>query len=425
MTSRIIAAAAVLALATGAKAQDFNRYFNDRTLRLDYVFAGDATKTNVALDRQISTPGWAGRTHNLSKLPLAGNGQITVRDAATGDTLYRHSFSSLYQEWIATEEASKVQKAFRNSYLVPQPKGEALIDITLLDNRAQPIASMTHRYSPDDVLVKQNDNAAVTPHRYLHRGTVANPIDVAILAEGYTEDEMDSFYEHAQTAVDAILDHEPFKSRPEAFNFVAVASPSADSGVSIPKLGQWKDTAFGSHFSTFYSDRYLTTGNVPDIHDALTGIPYEHIIILANTPEYGGGGIYNSYTLTAARHENFRPVVVHEFGHSFGGLADEYFYEGDVMDDTYALDVEPWEPNVTTLVNFDSKWAPILEKGTPVPTPIEDKDKYPVGVYEGAAYSFKGLYRPADLCRMRVNNYPTFCPACQRALSLLIDFYTK
>ena len=160
----------------------------------------------------------------------------------------------------------------------------------------------------------------------------------------------------------------------------------------------------GSNFSTFYSDRYLTTGNVKAVHDLLTGIPYEHIIILANTDEYGGGGIYNSYTLTTARHENFKPVVVHEFGHSFGGLADEYFYDNDdISTSDYHAGIEPWEPNITTLADFGKKWEDMLKAGTPVPTPSADAQLYPTGVYEGGGYVSKGVYRPADECRMRDN----------------------
>ncbi len=234
---------------------------------------------------------------------------------------------------------------------------------------------------------------------------------------------MDSFYSHAAVAVESILAHEPFKSLADRFNFIAVASPSDDTGVSVPRLDDWRSTAFGSHFSTFYSDRYLTTPSLFRVHDALRGIPYEHIIILANTEEYGGGGIYNSYTLTAARHPLFRPVVVHEFGHSFGGLADEYFYENDVMTDTYPTDVEPWEPNITTMRDFASKWKHLLPAETPIPTPTADAAKYPVGVYEGGGYSFKGVYRPADECRMRNNTYPSFCPGCNDALIKLINFY--
>lgn len=236
---------------------------------------------------------------------------------------------------------------------------------------------------------------------------------------------MDSFISHATVAVNEMLSYEPYKRYADRFNFIAVESPSNESGVSIPLQGRWPDTAFGAHFSTFHSDRYLTTPRVKLVHDALEGIPYEHIIILANTPQYGGGGIYNSYLLTSALTPQFKPVVVHEFGHSFGGLADEYFYTGDVMEDSYPFDIEPWEPNITTLVDFGSKWKPLLKKGTPVPTPIEKKKKYPLGVYEGGGYSWKGIYRPADECRMRNNEYPTFCPACEDALERLIRFYTE
>ena len=407
-------------------AVDFGKVFADSTLRLDYIFAAKPSgERSVYLSGQSSTGAWAGRRHNLDRLPLQDTEEVTVRSVASGDTVYRTSFSSLYHEWLSTEETTTTPKAFEHTVLVPFPKDSVDITVELLDNRHSTMASMTHRFNPADILVVNKNRKELPPHRYIHKGgDPSKAIDVAILAEGYTVAEMDSFYRHATVAVEAILSHEPFKSRKDDFNFVAVASPSIDSGVSVPRIGDWKSTAFSSSFSTFYSDRYLTSLHLKDIHDALSGIPYEHIIILANTPEYGGGGIYNSYTLTASRHKQFRPVVVHEFGHSFGGLADEYFYEGDVMDDTYPKDIEPWEPNVTTLVNFDSKWKSLLPAGTSVPTPVEKASQYPVGVYEGAAYSFHGLYRPADHCRMRDNSWPVFCPACQSALNALIDFYT-
>nr|MBP6140116.1 peptidase M64 [Bacteroides sp.] len=228
-----------------------------------------------------------------------------------------------------------------------------------------------------------------------------------------------------EIACQSLFEHEPFKSMKSKFNVVAVASPSTDSGVSIPKDRLWKKTAFSSHFDTFYSERYLTTSRVKQIHNALAGIPYEHIIILANTKQYGGGGIFNAFTLTTAHHPLFRPVVVHEFGHSFGGLGDEYFYEDDVMNDTYPKSVEPWEPNITTLVNFSTKWKSLLNTSTPIPTPVDKKDKYRIGVYEGGGYSSKGIYRPAYDCRMRTNDCAEFCPACQDALRKLILFYTE
>lgn len=419
-----MAAALSATLTFGATANDFNKNFNDSTLRVDFTLGGDANHTYVLLDRQSKFEGWAGRRVNLDKLPYTGNAQITVVDALTNDTIYRNSFSTLFNEWQRTEEAEQTAKSFQSTMLVPLPKRDARITIETLDARLQPTASNTHTYTPGDVLIAEYRQPN-HPSRYLHKGgDPKDAIDVVILAEGYTQGEMDKFFSHAQSAVDAMFTHEPFKSRRDNFNFLAVGTPSKDTGVSVPLKNQWRETAFGSHFSTFYSDRYLTTPNVGMIHDALTGVPYEHIIILANTPVYGGGGIFNNYTLTTSLHDNFAPVVVHEFGHSFGGLADEYFYEEEVMKDTYPTDVEPWEPNITTLVDFASKWEPIVKKGTPVPTPVAERDKYPVGVYEGGGYSFKGVYRPADECRMRNNTWPAFCGGCERALNLLIDFYT-
>jgi len=422
-----IAVIYTLSMLSVLQAQDFDKYYLDKTLRLDYILGAtpDGGRT-VLLDAQSHLPGWAGRRHNLKKLPLEGNGIVTVSDEATGDTIYRTSFSSLYHEWLSTDEAQTTAKGFEHTVLVPYPKSSAIIDIDIRDSRHNTMARMKHRFDPKDILIGAKGEKDVASHRYLHKGgEPEKAIDVAILAEGYTEAEMDSFYRDAQIAVDAILSYEPFKSHAKDFNFVAVGSRSLESGVSVPRLNDWKSTSFSSHFSTFYSDRYLTSLHIKDIHDALAGIPYEHIIILANTTEYGGGGIYNSYTLTAAGHKLFRPVVVHEFGHSFGGLADEYFYEGDVMDDSYPKDVEPWEPNITTLVDFDSKWKSIVPEGCPVPTPVSKSGIYPVGVYEGGGYSFHGVYRPADDCRMRTNTAPEFCPACQRALDMLIKFYIE
>jgi len=411
---------------SSTRAQVFADHFADKTLRVDYIFNGNASGQAICLDGLSALPTWAGRKHHLAELPLQGNGQIVMRNAASGKTIYTTSFSSLFQEWLETDEARNVTKGFENTFLLPYPLQPVEIEITLLDPRRNVRASMKHIVHPNDVLIEQKGNSHITPHKYLlHNDSPEKCIDVAILAEGYTLQEIQTFYEDADIACKSIFDHEPFKSMKKRFNVVAVASPSTDSGVSVPRLNEWKHTAFSSHFSTFYSDRYLTTSRVKAIHDALAGIPYEHIIILANTEEYGGGGIYNSYTLTTAHHPMFRPVVVHEFGHSFGGLADEYFYDNDVMTDTYPLDIEPWEQNISTQVDFAAKWKDMLSENTPVPTPAEVSENYPTGVYEGGGYSAKGIFRPAENCRMRTNEYPAFCPVCQRALRRIIEFYTE
>lgn len=415
-----------LAVTVSLSGQNFNDYFADKTLRLDYLFVGNAQHQEVTLRELSCLPGWAGRRYHLSELPLKGDGQIHVRDKASGVEIYSHSFSSLFQEWLDTDEAKGSTKGFENTFLVPYPLRPVEIETLLFDARGEVATRFVHTVDPADILIHAKGTGEILPHKYLWKGgDVEQCIDIAILAEGYTEEEMERFYQDATIAMESLFNHEPFGSMKERFNIVAVASPSIDRGVSVPRLGEWRRTAFGSHFSTFYSDRYLTTSDVRSIHDALSGIAYEHIIILANTDEYGGGGIYNAFTLTTAHHKDFRPVVVHEFGHSFGGLADEYFYENDTMTDTCPLEVEPWEQNITTRIDFASKWEDMLTPGTPVPTPVAESKRYPVGVYEGGGYSTKGVYRPADYCRMRVNEWPEFCPVCQRALRRLIDFYTQ
>lgn len=412
----------------GAEAQSFDDYFIDKTLRVDYLFNGDASKQVISLDELVSLPGWAGRRHALDRLPLEGNGDITMVDKASGKVIYRTSFSSLFQEWLGEKEAQLLTRGFENTFLLPYPKYPAIVTVRLKDVRHQPCAVLEHEVNPEDILIHQRGTSQITPHRYLLQNGVSDAcIDIAILAEGYTSDEMEVFYKDAQDACEAIFSHEPFKRLKHKFNVVAVESVSQDSGVSIPRKNEWKNTAVSSHFDTFYSDRYLTTRSVKAMHNWLAGIPYEHIIILANTDTYGGGGIYNAYLLTTAHHAMFKPVVVHEFGHSFGGLADEYAYD-EAPSPLYPYEVEPWEPNITTLVDFGSKWKDLVPEGIPVPTPVETdpaKIYTKVGVYEGAGYTKKGIYRPTTECRMKINEAPCFCPVCERALERLIRFYTE
>ena len=406
----------------------------EKTLRVDYVFSGTDKATEISLERLYSFDGWAGRTVNLDRVPVKGNGQISMTDVATGKVIYMQSFSTLFQEWKTTEEATKLRKAFENTFLLPMPSAKAAVKVELYDFFGNVCASLNHIVDPSDILIKRM-KPEPAPHRYLLKsGNPQEKIDVAIVAEGYTKEEAEQFYKDAQVAVEAILAHEPFGTYRDRFNFVAIALESKDSGVSVPREGLWKDTAVGSNYDTFYSDRYLTTSCVWKMHDVLCGIPYEHLVILANTDTYGGGGIYNSYTLTTALHKDFKPVVVHEFGHSFAGLADEYYYD-DQFVEYYYPDSEPWEQNITTLFDFESKWDDMLPKIIQIPTPVEGnvwekikagtKPESIVGVYEGAGYQSKGVYRPYPDCRMKTNAAESFCPVCQRAIARIIEFYTE
>ena len=277
----------------------------EQTLRVDYMFSGTDKSVEISLDEMSRFDGWAGRRNNLKEVPVRGNGQICMTDAQTGDTLYRMSFSTLFQEWQTTEEATKVRKSFENVFLLPMPSAKAKVNVHLYDFFGNIVASLNHEVDPSDVLIRYLRPEA-PEHRYLLKsGSPEEKIDVAIVAEGYTAEEMSTFYADAQTAMEAILRHEPFGTYKDRFNFVAVALESADSGVSVPGQGLWKNTALSSHFDTFYMYRYLTTLRLKNLHDSLCGIPYEHIVILANTDTYGGGGIFNTYTLDHTNHGVF------------------------------------------------------------------------------------------------------------------------
>ena len=421
---------AVLAMLMGAsqvKAQNFDDYFVDKTLRVDYTFAGNSDKQLIAVDELNVLPRWYGKKQRLSELPVEGNGQITVRDHRSGKVIYRNSFSTLFQEWLSYPEAAKNTQSFENVFLVPMPKDTVDITLDLRNNRREIMTSLTHQVAPKDILIHHKGDNPI-PYETLQAAADTNKcIHIAYVAEGYTEEEMPIFLQDAKEANDAIFAHEPFKSMKDRFNVVAVKSVSQDSGTSEPGKGIWKKTALSSHFDTFYSERYLTTLHLKDLHNCLAGTPYEHIIVLVNSTRYGGGGILNSYNLTTCHQKWFKPVVVHEFGHSFAGLADEYAYESEAIP-MYPHDVEPWEKNITTLVDFDSKWKGMIKKGTPIPTPLSKKEKEAVnkvGVFEGAGYSVKGVYRGVQDCRMRINETPNFCAVCKKALTDIIDFYTK
>ena len=340
----------------------FDAWFEDRTLRLDYIFSGDSVNQHIALDEMLSLPYWAGRHNNLDSLALFGNGQIYVRDAGTQQLIYATSFSTLFQEWQHTPEAAVKVKAFENCFMVPMPRKPVNVTVELADSHQRVTSSLTTYVDPSDILIRRTDNYTVYPHScVLRSGSEARCVDLAIVAEGYREDQMGLFREDAQKFCDQLFNHEPYTHLKNRFNVVAVAVPSRDEGASIPSQNIWKETALGASFDTFYSDRYLTTLHVKRLNNVLTGIPFDQIVVLVNTDKYGGGGIYNLYMLASAHHAMSLPVCVHEFGHSFVGLADEYDY-GDGTD-YYHKDVEPWEKNITTLKDFKSKWADMIEEG--------------------------------------------------------------
>ena len=422
-----------------ANAQNFDDYFEDKTLRLDYIVAGDSVNQSIYFEQAYTNPTWAGRKTCLAEKFLNGNGQVTVYEHGTDKVLYVNTFSTLFQEWQLTTEAKHLQKAFESSFLVPFPKKPVDVSITLTDTHQKVTAELKHTVDPTDILIRPLGENGI-PYQYVVKsGNSSDCIDLAIVAEGYRKDQIDKFYKDAQRAADAIFEREPFASLKSRFNVVAVAAPSQDEGPSIPHDCKWKNTLANSHYDTFYSARYLTTSKIHRIYDALSNVPFEQIIVLVNSQTYGGGGIYNQVTLSTSDHPTFKKVLVHEFGHGYAGLGDEY--STDEYDPMYPSDTEPWEPNLTTLVDFKSKWEDMMPKGVKVPTSLaklpdnkniknEKEQKQlndavkKIGVFEGAGNQSKGCYRPAQVCRMRINEVDDFCPVCQRAIKRITDFYT-
>lgn len=478
----LIATALLCIAQWSAAAVDFHDYFENRTLRLEYMFAGDSARQQIFVSGYAASKEWAGRRVNLDTLLLKGTADLTMRSLKDGKVIFRTSFSSHFQEWVGTKRAVSLPMAYEHIILVPMPRQEVEITVRLFDFRERPCATLTHRFTPKDILVRETQPIAGKESRYIFRnGDSKDHIDIAILSEGYTKQELPQFFKDAERLTDILFSYEPFKANKQRFNVVAVAQASPQSGVSEPGKGQWRQTNLGAFFDFEDTERLLGLTNLFRTGDVLADTPWEHLIVLANTATYGGAGVYNSYEITAAKNDFAPEVLVHEFGHSFGGLGDEYFYD-DQYTQYYYPDREPWNPNLTTLHSFfapkskntaaknknataegknattknknatvesknvttknknfapesqtqdsplwgEKKWADMLKKPVHIPTTLHDaqgeQDTETIGLYEGGGYQSKGVYRPAYNCRMRTNAVPRFCPVCRRALQKMIDY---
>ena len=236
---------------------------------------------------------------------------------------------------------------------------------------------------------------------------------------------MQQFKKDCERFAKYLLDASPYKENKDKINIWGIEAVSFDSGTDIPAEDVWKRTAVGTSFYTFYSERYLMTYDNKTLHDIAANAPYDQIFILVNTDKYGGGGIYNFYSTCSANNFYSDYVSTHEFGHTFAGLGDEYYTSEVPTENFYPKDLEPWEPNLTTLVNFAKKWKNMIGKNVPIPTPETDTYKDTIGVYEGGGYEPKGVYRPMQDCSMKSLSYNIFCPVCKKAIQNMIDFYTE
>src|SRR5665647_3550370 len=234
-----------------------------------------------------------------------------------------------------------------------------------------------------------------------------------------------NFFDGEFLFFDSLFAVVPFSQMNEYFNVYALKTPSVESGTDIPGEHIFRNTLYNSTFYTFDISRYLTTSDMKNIHDMAAVVPYDHLIILVNSTRYGGGGFYNFVNVCTSDHNLSPKVFIHEFGHGFGGLGDEYYTSEVAYNDYYNLNVEPWEPNLTTMADFSSKWKAMVDVKTPVPTPRNGKYVSKVGAFEGGGYITKGIYSPMENCRMKSNEVPDFCPVCQKAIREVIIENTK
>lgn len=417
-----------LALTLGAfpntlRAQQ-NPVFNfDSSLRIDFNLLTGAEHIEVLFQQLKKEPYWGGSRTNLIS-PNLGTYRLQLFDGE--QLVYSKGFNSLSNEWAAIEEAKVEKRLFYHAMQVPFPLKPLMLRIDLRghNNEFQTIGQRI--INPSDYFIIEEKPINYPVKKLLYNGDAAKKVDLVILAEGYTQAEMDKFYADAQRMTDYMFTIPPFTQLKKDFNIYAIGVPSPESGTDVPGKNIYKNTAFHSSFYTFNQERYLTTNSLKEIADVAALVPYDQLYILVNTSTYGGGGFYNHLNLGTADHELSEKVYIHEFGHGFVGLADEYYYEWDpTFQDMYNLKVEPWEENITTLVNFESKWKDMVKKKTPIPTPRTPKYINEVGAFEGGGYLTKGMYSPVQDCRMKSNEPKGFCPVCERAISRVVKFYTE
>ena len=403
----------------------FDQYFTESSLRVDYCLTGNSTVTSFSLKELIHEPYWSGSKTNLIDTLEFGNYIVKVFEAGTDKLLFSKGYQNLYGEWQTTDEAKQVTKTFEESVIVPFPKVK--IDIALFRKTwdGELVEGMRLTVNPDDYFIRNYDNLNLPVYAaWIGNRDITKAVDIVILPEGYTQAEMGKFIKDCDFFVKSLFNYEPYDRYRESFNVRGVMVPSEESGCTMPGDKIYKNTVMRFSFWTFDSERYCMSTDNRDIRDLAGQVPYDQIYILVNTEKYGGGGIYNFYCSSASSNNKSSDVIIHEFGHGFAGLADEYYYAG-ASEHMYNIALEPWEPNITSLVDFSNKWGDMIREGTPVPTPREKKYKSTIGVYEGGGYEPEGMYSPYMDCLMNTFKGHEFCPVCQRAIERMILYYSR
>jgi len=404
---------------------NFDDYFEDKTLRLDYFHSGDKENNYYSIDELIEEPYWGGSKVNLIDIFNYGRYKFEVYDIETNKLIYSRGYSTIFNEWQTTEEAKHTTKTFNETVVFPFPKKAVLVVFYASNRKNEWIKKFEYEVNPENYFIKTERVDEYNKFEIVNSGDPSVKVDIAIIPEGYTEDEMESFKKDCDRFADYLFNASPFSENRDKFNIWGIEAPSIESGTDIPKEDVWKKTLVNSSFYTFDLERYVMTYDNKTLRNVASNAPYDQIYVLVNSDKYGGGSIYNHYSMSVTGNQYFEFIVTHEFGHGFASLADEYYTSDVAYQDFYPLDVEPTDPNLTTLVDFDSKWNDLVEEGTPIPTPNTDEFKDKVGAFEGGGYMEKGIYRPAEDCTMKSIKVDNFCPVCKMSIQQMIDFYSE
>jgi len=461
-----------IAASSMAHAASFDEHFTPQTMRVDYFHTGGMKSEIFSLEKIVGDGPWPGsRTRLLDSLGL-GKYSFEVRDAKSEQVLYSRGFASVFGEWETTDEATAAHRTFHESLRFPWPKEPVRVSLRKRreDNGWTEIWSTA--IDPNSRFVNPQPAPKVGEViSVLENGLPASKVDLLVIGEGYTAKERAKFLRDTKRLTAALFATEPFKKRKSDFNVRALFLPAGRSGVHRPRTSDNRRTPTGVQYNIFDSERYVLTLDNEALRNVASTVPYEFIEILVNEKQYGGGGIYNDQATSSVDSAFSEYVFIHEFGHHFAALADEYYTSDVAYQPAGAVKPEPWESNVTALLDpAKLKWSDLVEPGTPLPTPWQKEEfethsraiqarrreiraankpeaemdalfreqmkfetkllgtmQYSgkVGAFEGASYEARGLYRPQADCIMFTRNKVPFCKVCSRAIEEVIDEYSR
>ncbi len=399
---------------------DYEMKFESKTLRMDYLHTGSKDNSSIEFLGWKTEPFWGGSKWNLIDDPLKGEFVVDVFHASNDELVYSKGFSTLFSEWQTTDEALHTDRTFYESIIIPFPKHEIRLRLSRRDKKQQFHVIFEMLFNPFHAPMEMS-----RPHywaeKILDAGDPSEYMDLVFLPEGYTQSEMGKFRRDVEKFAETMFSWSPYDQYQGQFNIWIVLAPSEESGTDIPQEGIFKNTILNSSFDTFGIDRYLTTSDFKSVRDLASCAPYDQICIIVNHDKYGGCGIYNFYTIFTSDNEMSNFLFMHEFGHGFVALADEYYSSEVPYTDFFDLTVEPYQENITTLIDFKDKWQDMVDPNTPIPTPDDPIYHHTVGVFEGAGYQAKGIYRSYHDCTMKSKSINNFCPVCRRTIRKTIE----